>query len=508
MLTTSVLSFALVVLAQTPVPSTNRTLPPDWPPPPDFKTPVDYVKWLEDRMNQDTSAEAGRLAAELFEQADDSDAVRQAKRRAWSQDENGSLAGLFTGDKTRPNRYAWDPKDHPDWEKAFQANDRLRPKLLAFCRGKRPSVRQAWGLPQPEGKTLDFGFTREDRITLTMLLPSRAPERLAVKVLLQNAWRAPNGRGEPDRLLEAITASVQLAQHIEQPVTSFLDHLVAIAIRGLAYETALHALCEGTSGRPQIDAMCHWLSRNDSRNLTRSYTYADEVAEAFDVLQYVYLPPETGPTGSPAPDPQRLRKLVQYLRACRNGWPKAYGESLDIETATTRYDPQTGLQQAVNFYLAILDVTRRKPPQEAAAAMDRLFDDFEQDTTNHVLLRQFLAVPRGRCLLIATRAETCRRATQVIYALHLEHARTGRWPTRLSELRSVPRTCRTDPFSGKDFIYRVENGSPILYSVAMNGKDDGGKHDAHWGEGWTGKDNNTPIITDTDYVFWPVQPDR
>lgn len=49
----------------------------------------------------------------------------------------------------------------------------------------------------------------------------------------------------------------------------------------------------------------------------------------------------------------------------------------------------------------------------------------------------------------------------------------------------------TDPFSGKDFGYRKQGKSFLLYSVGVNLQDDGGKHDPLWEK--------------DDFVFWPVQ---
>ncbi|MBP7933880.1 MAG: hypothetical protein KA354_04445 [Phycisphaerae bacterium] len=50
---------------------------------------------------------------------------------------------------------------------------------------------------------------------------------------------------------------------------------------------------------------------------------------------------------------------------------------------------------------------------------------------------------------------------------------------------------RIDPFSGRDFVYKQRSKGFLLYSVAENLKDDGGKHDDSWKNG--------------DFVFWPVQ---
>jgi hypothetical protein len=169
----------------------------------------------------------------------------------------------------------------------------------------------------------------------------------------------------------------------------------------------------------------------------------------------------------------------------------------DIENEIGKFDPLAAVEQIIDLHLAIRDVEQRRLPQHVWDAAKKLGDDFVQNRTNHVVLRAFVpdcARNPGRAHVLVARTEAWRRATQLLYALHCDHARTGHWPAKLSDLRSMPRLCRTDPFSGKDFVYHVTIDGPLLYSVGMNGKDDGGKHDPHWGE-----------KTDGDYVFWPVQ---
>jgi hypothetical protein len=54
-----------------------------------------------------------------------------------------------------------------------------------------------------------------------------------------------------------------------------------------------------------------------------------------------------------------------------------------------------------------------------------------------------------------------------------------------------------DPFSSGPLVYKLSNNNFILYSVAQDFNDNGGKHDPHWADKGNG-----------DYVFWPVQPVR
>ena len=55
--------------------------------------------------------------------------------------------------------------------------------------------------------------------------------------------------------------------------------------------------------------------------------------------------------------------------------------------------------------------------------------------------------------------------------------REGRWPVAFSELNDADLiSVRKDPYSGCDFVYKLNSGEPILYSVGYDGKDNGGIH--------------------------------
>ena len=85
--------------------------------------------------------------------------------------------------------------------------------------------------------------------------------------------------------------------------------------------------------------------------------------------------------------------------------------------------------------------------------------------------------------------------------LALHKACTGAYPGQLGELKIADGDdVRLDPFTGKFFGYRLENGGPLLYSRSENGQDDGGKHSPLWGQEVKGGSD--------DYVFWPPQPGR
>jgi hypothetical protein len=97
------------------------------------------------------------------------------------------------------------------------------------------------------------------------------------------------------------------------------------------------------------------------------------------------------------------------------------------------------------------------------------------------------------------RLETIRRGTLLTYVLWDHYHDHGKFPRTLDELEApIVRSIRTDPFSGKDFVYKKRRGTFKLYSVWKNRKDDGGKHQPS-----EDKEAEGDARADKDYVFWP-----
>lgn len=91
-------------------------------------------------------------------------------------------------------------------------------------------------------------------------------------------------------------------------------------------------------------------------------------------------------------------------------------------------------------------------------------------------------------------ARASRNGVRLVLALHAYRQSHGDWPPSLDA--GIPKELaefRLDPFSGKDLVYRLENGQPLLYSVSRDSVDDGGARPAN-GKRWA---------DDGDAVFWP-----
>ena len=68
--------------------------------------------------------------------------------------------------------------------------------------------------------------------------------------------------------------------------------------------------------------------------------------------------------------------------------------------------------------------------------------------------------------------------SQILLALAAYKDRFGTYPENLDELRSaLGWKLPEDPFSGRDFLYKLQGNGFLLYSVGLNLKDDGGTED-------------------------------
>ena len=484
-------------------------IPSDWPPLPDFKHPVDYAKWLQDRLTAPADDDARPLWNMITEQQTDTQQVQQAKARMWAYDEQHGTPGLFTGDEIPPDHYAWEPGKHPQWETAYQAQVAagLPAKLVAISQHKHAS--QPFALTNPvemtsrpagsDGKpsqAIDPGLTADDHLIINILLPSLAPSRSAAKILLQNAWRAPEGHPSPAAMQEAIRATLGIADQTEPGC--LINHLVNIAIRSLVYDNALRALRDNVFDKDRLTSTYQILTSRDDKDLTQYRFEPSVIAGVFDVLQFIYRP---RPDGQPKADMARLRRIAPYLQATFQPRSEHGEPPLDLVSQIGHCDPQTAVRQAVDLLLRMDAMQRSELPQVAMDKMRSLNEEFKHNPENHVLVRA-MAWDASASTARSAQEEARRRATQLLYALYIHHNRTGRWPATLQSIPGLPRIIRIDPFSRRSFCYRIVNDQPLLYSVAWNGKDDGGKHDSRWGRTFA---DSQPATADTDYVFWPIQ---
>jgi len=83
------------------------------------------------------------------------------------------------------------------------------------------------------------------------------------------------------------------------------------------------------------------------------------------------------------------------------------------------------------------------------------------------------------------------RVARILLALRRYRNETGAWPPSLHEIEGrVPPEALIEPLSGKPFAYRASGTGVLVYSVGLNGIDEGGEAGAG-------------VRAGDDFVFWP-----
>lgn len=426
---------------------------------PDFKKQVDYLARVEQTVRGGLKEDqnAGPLYEKLFPNLGASDIGAAS---ATDAAETLGFCGFHTCpvDETEKDRWPgpWKPAEHPAWERACE---KTRPLMLELEKAARKPY--YWLKPR---------FVAEGRIADRMLLNLSLAElsyfRASVRGVIEQSWRSPEGKPDPRALVVACETGLGVAAQCGRYPLA-VPRLVSIACRAIVYEHALAALRRDALSQADRTRLAALLDQYPEQPFR--LVYEGEAANTYDALQVLNerrltiadLVPEARQFGPQAVDaPREAARVRQFLK--------------EIDDVLARpYTPA-----AKDMLAGCHD----KLKQEAAASGGRA-------VTAAVLLaelqRAYQLEQRVRCLAAGTR---------LTLALLAHRDRTGKWPAALDELpEEVVKRCGTDPLCNRPFVYRLVDGEPMLYSVAQDCNDDGGKHDSKWADKQPGG----------DYVFWP-----
>lgn len=174
-------------------------------------------------------------------------------------------------------------------------------------------------------------------------------------------------------------------------------------------------------------------------------------------------------------------------------WPKEFVAPFDRMLAE-RVD-WSRLLREVNAHYDRLAAAARMPYLERRAATERLYerktkfpslteilagaDRMTKDEATALLARIVIDDCRGGvsyCELSEARHLTLTRTEDLALDLAEYRLRFGSYPPTLAHLSKLESdTPRIDPFTGKAFVYRLEEEGYLLYSFGPNLRDDGGK---------------------------------
>jgi hypothetical protein len=145
--------------------------------------------------------------------------------------------------------------------------------------------------------------------------------------------------------------------------------------------------------------------------------------------------------------------------------------------STSRYVHNYG--DDVQTYRRVLEMWRRiDPAKYYALPPEAKSDEARLEAAGIPLRGRFVPITifflplHSNSLEIFAVTETLWRGTILLSAIRLFEARNGRLPKNLKDLGNlVPEEFLTDPFSGKEIIYRLAGNDFYLYSVGLDGVD-------------------------------------
>lgn len=413
------------------------------PPPPNPQQPVDYLKWLNEQHTKEIKQNAADGYQAVF------DAQDKAKPPGESLDEKYMKVMEIA---TKPQTNPWTAEERGVLKEWLRENEKLLANFAAATRVK------------------DCYFRRsaESGEMHMALLPHASRMRGMARIFAARA-KLRLTDGDADGAAQDLAVILRAGNHMRmQP--SLIEYLVGVALSVTAYNTLQEM--PRLAGKPvDWEAVLNMLGKDDVFTPARPLNVIRaEKLTAWDILQ-------------------------RYGRD-KNGdgkWDAAAVPGATEKNQTFEFPPDlpTGLKELEALYEksnALFGGDYGTAMRAAKTLETELSSQKEKLLV--ALMPSFWQAAQFQRGLVAERS-----AAHLIPRMHGFHAKNGRWPKDLQEAAAgEPADIRQDPFSGKDFGYRLENGQPLLYSVGRNGKDDGGQRAAS-GKKWdeTG-----------DTVFWPL----
>jgi len=419
----------------------------------DLSNPVDYVAWVFQQMPQ-----PGQNAYESYIPM--LDAMDQLPEEAFQDRYNAGE----TDDPPGP----WKPADHPTWEASYQAQAEVLDLFRQASQDPRPWNSLQW----PED------YDPRDSPLISLLLPPLARMRGATRATLSQAWRAEDGTVPPEQMRDALSTTLGASATLMDG-TTLIENLVGTATGTLARENARWALYQNVfTSADEIEATLDILRERDVPPADPGRWVRFEHAASMDIVQHLFEPAEPG--GEPALRQDRVERLSEIA-----------GEEFQSMFTWTPQDAVRSAESLDEFYRTFKDVVDTSWPYDPSINLDELTENYRQENELCGLLLPSLS----RAYEIQRRGEASRRATQLVYSVEVFRERYGRYPASLDELPYEQASyVRTDPFTGYDFVYRLGDTGPTIYSAGSDGVDDGGVHAPRW-ESKSGEP--------ADYVFWP-----
>jgi hypothetical protein len=358
----------------------------------------------------------------------------------------------------------WSKKEFPVFAEWLEANE--EPLALLTEASKRP-------------RRYDPLLPDKDDIVLTSLSLAVIEYRNVVRALSARAMLRA-GEGRVDQGWDDLMTCHRLARLVGQG-PMLIDALVAIAIDCVASERDQGILSCVNLKSPQVAKM-----RRDLGQLPPMPKMVDklDVSERFMYLDAVSCV---------------ARRGISSLPTILGGGTNGVAQNSLIDAIGSVVDWNVPLRMGNSWYDRFVDAFSSPPRTERKAALDKIDEDLRKLSKEcgdwkslavSILSegRQAISERIGRlfaslflpaisiCVNAEDRATMQFELAKLAFALAAYHADSGSYPGKLAELTpkyiaEVPK----DIFSDSDLHYQREGDGYLLYSVGVNGRDDGGK---------------------------------
>lgn len=448
----------------------------DWPPLPDFKTKVDYNAWCDQHAQEemDPNQNAYELYRRIWPQVDDLSVKTPDGMRFDGFRHAGGPRRVIV---PRP----WDPRDHPEWEKSYQ---RTKATLAVF---KEAAARPYYRFPRPTDTELAFNerpWMRE--LVISRNLPHIPAFRTCSRGLSEAAWRAEDGRVDAEALLDTCETRLHALRQLERD-PMLISALTGHFVRETVYQDLRYALHYEVFSAAQRRQALALLKRTDPAVAPFERGLPLECACLLDVLQAVTRPSSLGEESIIF---ARYRALTDWIQPVGLRGPPPKPTAAQMSAIVPRHTAKAILEG----YQKMAELSRRGYPEVTRESIEAVQ---AWVATSNDFTRRFVSALdeayQSRACIVAER-----RATALLFALHVFHDTRGRWPRQLAELpKDIVTEFGNDPFTGGPFSYHLKDGIPLLYTVGPDCKDDGGRHGSAWKGSWRKPPQG-------DGVFWPI----
>jgi hypothetical protein len=367
----------------------------------------------------------------------------------------------------RCGKRPWTAKEHPQVAAWLEKNE--KPLALVVEASKRPQYFSPV-IPQRTNNKPDG--------LLSALLPGVQKCRALASALVARAMLRV-GQRRPAAAWEDLLACHRLARLVARGST-LIELLVGVALDAIASRAEL-AFLDGSKPSAKVVMAC----LRDLRDLPPMPRVADklDLGERFMYLDSVMLVQRVGigsiealAGGKPAridPEAQRALDGINWDPALRAG-----NHLYDRMVASMLVKDRAERQRKMNALAE--ELTRRRKEAGTIDKLVKLLAAKDTPTGLGQVIGEILVglmTPAFRKVQLAgDRTEQTQTNLHLAFALAAYQRDHGRYPRELGELApKYVKSVAPDLFSGKPLIFKPSGNGYLLYSVGVNGQDDGGR---------------------------------